>query len=40
VGLFDAESRVRMQYFLHRRWTAQVEAGKESSGQILYTIER
>jgi translocation and assembly module TamB len=40
VGLFDAESRVRMQYFLHRRWTAQVEAGKESSGEILYTIER
>lgn len=40
VGLFDAASRIRLQYFLSRMWTVQAETADETSGDIFYTVER
>lgn len=40
IGLLDAVSTLRLQYFLTERWTLQAETGDENRAQVLYTIER
>lgn len=40
IGLADAVSRLRIEYYLNRKWTLQAETGNETSAGILYTVER
>ncbi len=40
VGLIDAINRLRVRYDLSDHWSVQTEAGTETGGDLLFTIER
>lgn len=40
VGVFDAISRIRIEYRISRRISVEAEAGPSSSADIVYTLER
>lgn len=40
IGLFEPVYTFRMRYSISDKWTIQTESGIESSGDIVYTVER
>ncbi len=40
IGLFEPIYTFRMRYSISEKWTLQTESGVESSGDLVYTIER
>ncbi len=40
IGLFEPIYTFRMRYSISKKWTLQTESGVESSGDVVYTIER
>lgn len=40
IGLFDAVSTFEIRYLVSDRWTLEARTGRETSGDVLYVIER
>ncbi len=40
IGLFEPIYTFRMRYSISEKWTLQTESGVESSGDVVYTVER
>ena len=40
ISLAEAINTLKMRYSLNDKWTIKTEAGREQSGDIVYTIEK